>query len=177
MVVEPGTTVTSPRGTRVEVVENSPERFQLKRTLPPKTGKTLPHFHEDGTERFEVVEGKATGSVGGDSRELAAGDVLDVPRGAKHVHPHTAAAETATVLHLIEPRPRFVEVYFRSWLGWLGEGRTDAQDEPPFLGVMAVIEEGGGGSWLAGPPIPLQKGMAKVMAPVARRRGYHASVP
>jgi hypothetical protein len=37
-MLEPGLTVTSPRGTVVEILENTPERFALKRILPPGTG-------------------------------------------------------------------------------------------------------------------------------------------
>jgi hypothetical protein len=50
-MLEPGFVVTSPRGTVVEILENTPQRFQLKRTLPPGTGKTPSHRHDNGIER------------------------------------------------------------------------------------------------------------------------------
>jgi quercetin dioxygenase-like cupin family protein len=174
-VLEPGTEVTSPRGTRVEILENSPQRFVIRRFLAPGTGKTAPHRHMDGIERFELVEGEATGSVEGSARRLAAGDVLEVPVGSRHVHPHTAPSASATIIHTIEPRRRFVQVYFASWLGWLERGQTDAQDEPTLLQIMAVIKDGGGGTWVAGPPVALQKGLARVLGRVAERRGFRAA--
>ena len=61
---------------------------------------------------------------------LRSGDVMEVPVGSAHVHPHTDASTTAVVEHTIEPRPRFVPVFFASWLTWLGEGKVDRQDEP-----------------------------------------------
>jgi len=171
-MLEPGTIVRSPRGTVVEILENAPERFRLRRELPPGTGKGANHRHLNGVETFRVLEGEATGSAAGQTRLLAAGDLLEVPVGAPHVHPHTAADATAVIEHMIEPRPRFVEVFFASWLAWLGDGKVNAQDEPTLLAVMGVIRHGGGGTWVVGPPIPVQKALARVLAPVAAARGY-----
>jgi quercetin dioxygenase-like cupin family protein len=173
-VLEPGTVVTSPRGTRVEVLENTSDRFTVGRTLPPRTGKTAAHRHMNAVERFELLEGEATAAVEGKARALAPGDVLEVPVGSSHVHPHAVGA-TATILHTVEPRTKFVEVYFASWLGWLEQGATDAQDEPTLLQIMAVIKEGGGGSWVSGPPVFLQKGLAQVLGRVAALRGFRAA--
>jgi mannose-6-phosphate isomerase-like protein (cupin superfamily) len=170
----PGTVVRSPRGTVVEIVENMPDRFRLRRELPPATGKGLSHRHTDAFETFRVLDGEATGTAAGETRLLRAGDLLEVPVGAPHVHPHTADDAIAVVEHTIEPRPRFAEVYFESWLTWLAEGRVDKQDEVTLLGVMAVIREGGGGSWVVGPPVAAQKALAAVLGRVAARRGYRA---
>ena len=36
---QPGDTIRSPRGTVVEILDNRPERFALRRTLPAGTGR------------------------------------------------------------------------------------------------------------------------------------------
>ena len=119
----------------------APSASRLRRTLPAGTGRTAPHRHlEDAVERFTLLEGEATGTVAGEKRRLRAGDVMEIPRGASHVHPHTGRGMTAVVEHVVEPRVRFVEVYFPSWLAWLADGRVDRQDEPKLAGVMAVID-------------------------------------
>jgi hypothetical protein len=154
-----------------------PERLAIRRTLPPGTGRTAPHRHlEDASERFTLLEGAATAKVGKEERRLAAGDVLEIPRATSHVHPHTGPGETATLEHVIEPCPAFPRVYFPSWLKWMAEGRVDGQDEPTFLGIMSVIATANGDSWVAGPPIAVQRALATVLAPLANRRGYRASV-
>jgi quercetin dioxygenase-like cupin family protein len=173
-MLEPGTVVRSPRGTVVEVLENTPDRFRLRRELPPATGKGPSHRHTNGVERFQVLDGEATGTAAGETRLLRAGDVLEVPLGAPHVHPHTATDAIAVVEQTIEPRPRFVEVFFGSWLTWLAEGKVDTQDEATLLGVMAVLREGGGGTWVVGPPVAAQKALAAVLGRVAAARGYRA---
>jgi mannose-6-phosphate isomerase-like protein (cupin superfamily) len=176
-MLEPGFTVTSPRGTVIEVLENTPERFVLRRALPPGTGRTPSHRHDDGIERFRLLEGAATGTVGDEERHLLPGDVTEVPVSTAHVHPHTHAGQTAVVEHVIEPRPRFVSVFFASYLTWLGEGRVDAQDEPTLLQVMAVIKDGGGGTWVSGPPVAAQRVLAGVLGRVANARGIRPVVP
>jgi quercetin dioxygenase-like cupin family protein len=161
----------------VEVLAYGPDRLAVRRTLPPGTGRTAPHRHlEDAVERFTLLEGEATAKVAGETRHLRAGDVLEIPRAAVHVHPHTGAGQTVTLEHVIEPCPRFPAVYFPSWLRWLAEGRVDGQDEPTLLGIMSVIDTAKGDSWVAGPPIAVQKALARVLAPVAARRGLRARV-
>jgi quercetin dioxygenase-like cupin family protein len=174
-VLAPGDTFTSPRGTVVEILENGPERFRLRRTLVPGTGRTPPHRHLNGVERFDVTAGEVVVALDRRRHLLRAGEHIVVPIGASHVHPHTGPAAAATVIHTIEPRPRFVEVFFGSYLPWLQEGKVDRQDEPRLLGVMAVIREGGGGTWVAGPPISLQKGLAEVLGRAAALRGLRAA--
>ena len=170
--MEPGESVTSPRGTVIELVESTPERLVVRRTLPPKTGKTAPHRHDNGVERFRIIEGTAIGKVGRNKRTLGPGDVMEVPIGNPHVHPHTEAGATAVYEHVVEPRTPFVDVYFPAWTRWLEEGRVDRQDEPTLLGIMAVIKAGAGGTWVAGVPVGLQKLAARGLAPLAARRGY-----
>jgi mannose-6-phosphate isomerase-like protein (cupin superfamily) len=176
-MLEPGFVVTSPRGTVMEILENTPERVRLKRTLPPGTGKTPSHRHDDGIERFRILDGEATGSVGRTTRTLRPGDVMEVPAGSPHVHPHTGAATTAVVEHTMEPRTPFVPVFFASYLTWLGEGKVDGQDEPTLLQVMAIIKVGAGGTWVSGPPVAVQKVLAAVLGTVAAARGIRPVVP
>jgi mannose-6-phosphate isomerase-like protein (cupin superfamily) len=171
-MLEPGFSVRSPRGTVVEILDNRPERFALRRHLPSGTGRTAPHRHlEDAVERFTLLEGEATGMVAGEKRHLRAGDVLEVPRGATHVHPHTSRDTTAVVEHVIEPRLPFGEGYFPAWLNRLAEGKVDRQEELRLLDILAVLDAAGGDTWIAGPPIPVQRVAARLGSRLARFRG------
>ncbi|MGZ4278440.1 MAG: hypothetical protein ACXVVU_17445 [Solirubrobacteraceae bacterium] len=42
---------------------------------------------------------------------------------------------------------------------------------------MAVLREGGGGTWVSGPPIVAQQVMASVLGRVANARGIRPVVP
>jgi mannose-6-phosphate isomerase-like protein (cupin superfamily) len=173
-VLEPGSVLQSPRGTRIEILQNDPERFELRREMPPLTGGGKAHRHLTVNERFDVLEGEVTGSVDDAARTLGAGDALVLPLGSTHVHPATAAGQTATITHTIEPRPRFVEVYSQSWLGWLQQGKTDDHDEPTLLQLMAILKEAGGGTWASGPPVALQKVVTPLLGLIANLLGVRA---
>lgn len=175
-MLEPGQVVRSPRGTVIEVLENSPERFRIRRTFPPGTGAGKAHYHLDGSERFTVIEGSAVGSVDGEDRLLVAGEVMEVAPATSHVHPHPIDGR-AVIEHEIFPRPDFVPVYFGSYLTWLEEGRCDAQDEPTMSQVMAILRVAHGNTWVTGVPIAAQKGVAALVGRMAAMRGLRPVVP
>lgn len=175
-MLEPGQVVHSPRGTVVEVLENTPERFRIRRTFPPGTGAGKSHYHLDGSERFTVIEGSAVGSLEGEDRLLAPAEVMEVPPGTPHVHPHPIDGR-AVIEHEIFPRPDFVPVFFASYLTWLQDGRCDAQDEPTLAQVMAILRIAHGNTWVTGVPVVAQKGLAAVVGRVAAMRGLRPVVP
>ncbi len=172
--LQPGAVTTSASGTVIEILENTPERIKIRRTMPENTGKVPDHFHENGVETFQVIEGSATGSVDQVECRLGPGDLLEIPVGSRHVHPFTSPGETAVVEAWIEPRPEFAQTYFASWLQWLKDGKTDKQDEITFLQVMALLKDGGGGTWVSGPPVPVQKVLGQVLGRVANLTGTKA---
>jgi hypothetical protein len=105
---------------------------------------------------------------------------MEVPAGSAHVRPHTDSSTIATLEQAIEPRSRFVPVFYASWLTWLtwlAEGRVDEQDEPTLLDAVAILRAAGGGTWLSGVPVAVQKALVPVLAGVARARGIRAVVP
>ncbi|MBJ7329784.1 MAG: cupin domain-containing protein [Solirubrobacteraceae bacterium] len=175
-MLEPGQVVRSPRGTVIEVLENTPERFSIRRRFPPGTGAGKSHYHLDSNERFTVVEGEAVGSIEGEERLLRPGDVLEVPPSSPHVHPHPIS-EPAVVEQEMFPRPDFVPIFFASYFTWLEEGRCDRQDEPTVGQVMAIMRKAKGHTWVTGVPVTAQRGLAAVMGRAAEMRGFHPVLP
>jgi hypothetical protein len=78
----------------LRVERSAPEALELLAEWTPGSTEPLPHFHPHQDEHFEVREGELTAVVGGETRVLGAGDVLDVPRGA--VHKMWGTADTVT---------------------------------------------------------------------------------
>lgn len=68
----------------LQVVVSTPERLEIESTWTTGGGPPPMHWHPRQHERFEVLEGDLTVSLGADApRVLHAGDVLDVaPRTA-----------------------------------------------------------------------------------------------
>jgi mannose-6-phosphate isomerase-like protein (cupin superfamily) len=176
-VLQAGDVIKSPRGTRVEILENTPERISFRRTFPPLTGgtKSKEHRHTSTSETYEMLAGAANASVDGRERPLQPGDVLEIPLGSSHINPYTKAGDTATLVHTVAPRTRGVEVYFTSWLHWLEQGEADANDEPTVLQVAAIIREGGrAGTWRSRPAVVLQRIGLPILGIIAALRGIRA---
>lgn len=176
-MLKAGQVIESPRGTRVEILENTPERLSFKRTLPPLTGgtKSKSHRHTATSETFELLAGEATAFVEGREHTLNAGDVLEIPLGTTHVNPYTNAGKDATLVQTVAPRSRGVEVYFTSWLNWMQQGEADANDEPTLLQLAAIIKEGGrAGTWPSATPVILQQIALPILGVIAGLRGIRA---
>lgn len=63
-----------------------------------QTRGTVPaHHHVEHDEMVMVLEGKGTFTIEGQNREVAAGDILIIPRGAVHTYTHQGEGMTAVV--------------------------------------------------------------------------------
>jgi quercetin dioxygenase-like cupin family protein len=54
--------------------------------VPPRARVPAPHYHQDADELLYGIEGTLTVTVDGKSQQLAAGDVVFIPRGSVHHH-------------------------------------------------------------------------------------------
>jgi mannose-6-phosphate isomerase-like protein (cupin superfamily) len=57
---------------------------EVRHTYPPRSPHPPLHLHPEQDERFVLEQGRLHAVVGDEERELAPGDVLDVPRGTPH---------------------------------------------------------------------------------------------
>ena len=57
-------------------------------TLPPGCAVT-PHHHREIEEIYYVVSGRGLMTVGNETREIAAGDAIYIPRGQRHTLENT----------------------------------------------------------------------------------------
>ena len=60
------------------------ELFEVEATYEPNSNPPLPHLHPSQEEHFEVRSGRMRVRIGGEERDLVAGDSLDVPRETIH---------------------------------------------------------------------------------------------
>ena len=82
--------------------------FEMR--LPPGSNVPLPHSHRNNEELVYVLEGVLRYTVGGEMRDLRAGDTMATPRGVVHgfSNPHSA-----TTRALIMNTPDIGAQYFR----------------------------------------------------------------
>ena len=141
-------------------------------TYPPHATEPPPHFHPFQSERMEVLSGALSARVSGTVRLLQPGDAVEIPAGAPHAT-WTPAAEPVTVVWRVMPARRRREFFARLY-DLAREGRTDAAGVPNLL-QLAVLEAAYPDEIrLARPPVPVQRVLFAVLAPIARLLGYRA---
>ena len=72
-------TLESVTGERMVIKESTPDLLRFERHLPPKQRPVPKVAHPTQQARLHVLEGRLHGTVGGTTRDYAAGESLTVP--------------------------------------------------------------------------------------------------
>ena len=91
-------------------LSNAPVQNQsLAEASVPPGGSTQRHWHRDSEEFYFILEGSGRMEIGGEARELGAGDAVLIPAGAWH---QITAAETLRFLCCCAPPYRHEDTFF-----------------------------------------------------------------
>ena len=129
------------------------------------------HYHLTYTETFNVLEGRLDICVGSKTacQVLRPGQSAFVP--LKAVHRFWNSSDEPVVFE-VEIRPaRNFETALRAQFGLVADGRTNEKAVPKNILELALIYELAE-SYIAGPPLILQKAISRPLANIARRMGY-----
>jgi quercetin dioxygenase-like cupin family protein len=154
----------------VTIRTSTPDLLEVEGFYGPGGSPPPPHHHPDQDERFEVLEGTLRTRVGGEDRELGAGEVIEIPRGTPHQmwNPHD---EPARVSWRTEPALR-TEQWFRSIDALHRSGRVGDDGMPSTLAFATLITEFSDVFRLSSGPGPLVRGALAGLALFGRLRGY-----
>jgi quercetin dioxygenase-like cupin family protein len=130
------------------------------------------HLHPKQEERIEVISGSLRCRISGRERSVGMGEAIDIPPGAAH----TLWNESQEDAHaLVEYRPALrMETLFETLFGLGRDGKTDEEGSPRLLQGAVMLEEYKDEYRLARPPLPVQKTLLAVLAPIGRLLGYRA---
>ena len=130
------------------------------------------HLHPKQEERIEVLSGTLCCRVGGRERSVNAGEAITVPPGTPHTLWNESPEEAHTV---VEYRPALrMETLFETLFGLGRDGKTNEEGSPRLLQGAVMLEEFEDEYRLARPPLPVQKTVLAVLAPIGRLLGYRA---
>ena len=130
------------------------------------------HLHARQEERLAVVSGTMRVLLGERELELRDGEEVVVPPGVPHRWWNGGAGPLRAVN---EFRPALqMERFFETIYGLARDGKTDADGVPPLLQLALLTEYE---IFLPKPPVPVQRVVLGLLAPVARLRGYRARYP
>ena len=138
--------------------------------LKPHGFIPVEHLHARQEERVEVVAGSLRYRLGGREEGLATAESAVLPPGI----PHTLWNDSNDEAHLrMEVRPALnVETALETLFGLARDGKTGKRGMPrPLQGILLAREYE---LYLARPPVPVQKAVIAVLAPIARLLGYRA---
>lgn len=139
-------------------------------------GNALEHVHPLADEHFTVRRGAITVSVGGVRKTIQAGETMTVPHGAAHFFMN-AVDETTEITIRFTPAGQQLR-YFANF-AFLASRRTQwfaANGAPHFLLMALVLSTYKDCLYLSRVPIPLQKLLFAVCAPIARMKGYRVEI-
>jgi mannose-6-phosphate isomerase-like protein (cupin superfamily) len=130
------------------------------------------HLHPKQEERIEVLSGTLRCRVGGRERSVGVSEAIAVPPGT----PHTLWNEGEEEAHaLVAYRPALrMETLFETLFGLGRDGKTDEEGSPRLLQGAVMLKEFEDEYRLARGPLPVQKVMLAVLAPIGRLVGHRA---
>lgn len=133
------------------------------------------HIHPKQEERIKVCSGTLCCRVGGHERNVGPDQVVAVPPTV----PHTLWNDSGEEAHaLVEYRPALqMETLFETLFGLGRGGKTDEGGSPNLLQGAVMLKEYEDEYRLARPPLPVQKILLAVLAPLGKLRGYRARYP
>jgi mannose-6-phosphate isomerase-like protein (cupin superfamily) len=128
------------------------------------------HLHPKQEERIRVLSGTLRCRVGGSEWNVGPNEVAVVPPTV----PHTLWNQSNEEAHaLVEYRPALrMEILFETLFGLGQDGKTDEGGSPNLLQGAVMLDEYKDEYRLARPPLPAQKMLLAVLAPLGRLLGY-----
>jgi mannose-6-phosphate isomerase-like protein (cupin superfamily) len=144
----------------------------MERVIKPHTGKADAHVHLDYVERFEILDGIATIEVDRQRRTLGAGETIELQPGTAHRNPYNETGSDLRLRHTASPGGEFVDAFVSSLGHHMESGTVNKQGEFPDLQLFVVLHATRAQSFLAGPPVALQKPVIWLGALIGRLRGY-----
>lgn len=133
------------------------------------------HVHPRQTEVNHVLSGELVVTVAGEERTVGPGERVTLPEGVPHSHRNASGTETRV---LAELRPPMTWIPFaRALAGLARDGKVDDDGTPYPLALAVLLDAYPDVVYLPTLPIPVQKLLFKLLAPVGRLRGYSADYP
>jgi mannose-6-phosphate isomerase-like protein (cupin superfamily) len=162
-----GGVLTNPiTGERFVRLPAPPDRLRIEVQAPRHMVRPPLHLHCHGAESFQILEGRGTILVDGNERVFREGDTLEVAPGTPHTWWNSG---DGLLRFLTEFRPALrMQSFFETLCGLAIEGR-----KPDVLQVAASAALWD--TYLASPPVMVQRALFTVLRPVAWARGYRAS--
>ena len=133
------------------------------------------HMHPTQIETFEILSGTAAVKLYGKEQIFTAGQSFTVPENAPHTF-HNAGQEELVMIVEVRPALR-TEFFVESMYALAKQGKVNKKAVPNFLQMMTLLNEYYGEGFLVGPPVLVQKILAKVVGGIGKLFGLKGYLP
>ena len=152
--------------------ETNGELLRFELLVRPGGFVAAEHVHPKQEERFEILSGVAHFRIGGDERDVQAGDKAMVLPGTAHVWWNAGGDELRAIVEL---RPALrIESFFETLFGLGKAGKTNKKGLPNPLQLVVIGSEYRNEIRGAGIPFAIQWIAMATLAPIGRALGYRA---
>ena len=136
------------------------------------------HLHTAYMETFEILKGRARYRLGSETKTAVAGERVAMPPLVPHVHPWSDSDEELHVRQVADANPpdlRGLNASLQAAItiqGLAKAGRVNAKGLPNLLQLGVLIDTTMPATYLAGPPIVLQRVLFGTLGWLGRLAGY-----
>ncbi|MGH2851567.1 MAG: cupin domain-containing protein [Solirubrobacteraceae bacterium] len=173
-----GQTIDNPiTGERVRFVETASdtrgERLVIEVSMRPAGRIAAAHVHSRQEERFTVLAGAIRMVLAGRTRSAAEGETVVVAPGVAHTWWNDGVGVAQV---RVEFRPALdTETFFETFFGLARDEKTNRKGMPNLLRSLVLVADlGDSCPCLPRPPPPVQRLVARALAPIGRLAGYRA---
>lgn len=150
----------------------------LKVHLWNKAGAQGPpeHLHPIQTETFTIVSGTVGFKCNGQEKILTAGQSITAQKNEMHKF-WTIGDEPSEMTVELRPALRS-EFFLETWYSLAEKGKVKKDSTPrSFLQFMTILDGYYGEAFVAGPPILIQKWMARIFGGLGKMMGFKGFIP
>jgi quercetin dioxygenase-like cupin family protein len=140
-------------------------------------GNAVPHIHPNADETFFVHSGRVKVVINGTEHFGAAGETLVVPRGQPHFFANAHAGETRLTVSF-SPGQKHLRFFLNlAAMTAVSPRCFSPQGDARLLSMALALHAYAGHLYLADRPVPVQRALFAVLAPIARLLGHRMLVP
>jgi mannose-6-phosphate isomerase-like protein (cupin superfamily) len=163
--------IRNPRtGQELKFVVSRPDLLRIESLNPPSAEREPVHVHPRQTSGCEVTSGSLVFEVDGRERRLTAGDSIVIPPDTRHRF-WNDGAEAVSSVQFFEPALE-TAAFFETFFALAAADELDSKGMPRPLQLALLVPEFGDEIRPVSPPWPILRGLAFVLGPIARARGY-----
>lgn len=133
------------------------------------------HLHPHQEEIIEVLDGEYAVEIAGSETRLNDGEEITIPEATPHRH-YNPSAEPVRVAHEHHPA-RDSAAHAETMWALAQDGKTDEKGMPNMLRFAVISKAYPEIAYTTAVPIPVQKGMVALLAPLGRLVGYRPEYP